>query len=118
MSSHPASGTRCKDCGCPIAQVPEKALSGEVQIVWTSMFGWVCPVTGDEHAPGEPVTAVEAISAGIFAINTIMEPSASTAEDVASLEADADRLIHMLTKVREWAIAQGEDIEDRLAEEE
>lgn len=51
-----AAPVDCSGCGDPLRQQDEKALSGEVQRVWTSdrTGGWVCPTTGNEH---EPVTA-------------------------------------------------------------
>jgi hypothetical protein len=42
----------CVDCRHPLHQQQEKALSGEVQMVWADAIGtWICPVTGDEHRP-------------------------------------------------------------------
>jgi len=42
--------TGCTDCGRAVHQMPEKALSGEVQMVWADdSGGWVCERTGDEH---------------------------------------------------------------------
>jgi hypothetical protein len=44
----------CKDCGATIAQCDEKALDGTWAVVWSDDGGeWVCPVTGNEHVPGE-----------------------------------------------------------------
>jgi hypothetical protein len=44
--------TVCVDCRHPLHQQQEKALSGEVQMVWADAIGtWICPVTGDEHRP-------------------------------------------------------------------
>jgi uncharacterized Zn finger protein len=44
---------RCRNCGLPLHQRPEKALSGEVQMVWAdSTDAWVCSFTGDEHRAG------------------------------------------------------------------
>jgi hypothetical protein len=48
----------CKRCGVALGQQAEKAIgSGEVQMVWASVLtgDWVCPMTGDEHEPGERV---------------------------------------------------------------
>lgn len=47
----------CKDCGSPIWQEIDKAVAtGEYAVVWTNEHnGWVCPVTGNEHVPGEYV---------------------------------------------------------------
>jgi hypothetical protein len=41
----------CRDCGVALGQQAEKALSGEVQMVWADLLTgeWVCPKTGDEH---------------------------------------------------------------------
>lgn len=41
----------CRDCGAPIQQEGEKALDGTYAVVWSSMDGWICPTTGDEHRP-------------------------------------------------------------------
>lgn len=41
----------CKDCGQVITQEAEKDLAGTWATVWTSMDGWVCEVTGNEHEP-------------------------------------------------------------------
>lgn len=51
----------CKDCGSPIWQEAEKAVAtGEYAVVWTNAHnGWVCPVTGNEHEPGEYVETDE-----------------------------------------------------------
>lgn len=52
----------CADCGARIVQQDEKALSGEHQTVWADFEGeWVCPVTGNEHEPGEPNRPVQVI---------------------------------------------------------
>ncbi len=52
--------TTCKDCGARIVQQDEKALSGEHQTVLADFEGnWVCPVTGNEHVPGEPSRPVQ-----------------------------------------------------------
>jgi hypothetical protein len=52
--------TTCKKCDDVIAQQAEKALSGEVQMVWANLRGeWVCEVDGDEHEPGEVHRGVE-----------------------------------------------------------
>ena len=43
----------CRDCDHLLSQRPEKALSGETQMVWADEFdSWVCDVTGNEHRPG------------------------------------------------------------------
>jgi len=45
----------CKDCGHDIVLSEDKALAtGEYQTVWSDDNGWVCEVTGDEHAPEGP----------------------------------------------------------------
>lgn len=43
----------CRDCGVVLGHQAEKALSGEVQMVWADLVTgeWVCPKTGDEHRP-------------------------------------------------------------------
>jgi len=43
----------CRHCNKAIGQQAEKALSGEVQMVWADVLegDWVCDVTGDEHCP-------------------------------------------------------------------
>ena len=43
----------CRHCNKALGQQAEKALSGEVQMVWSSLTDdeWVCDVTGDEHCP-------------------------------------------------------------------
>jgi hypothetical protein len=48
---------RCTGCGAYIAQQEEKALSGEVQVVWATISGgeWICDLTGEEHVPMHPV---------------------------------------------------------------
>jgi len=52
--------TTCKDCGVRIVAQDEKALSGEHQTVLADFEGnSVCPVTGNEHAPGEPNRPVQ-----------------------------------------------------------
>ena len=52
--------TGCKDCGRAVHQMPEKALSGEVQMVWADESGgWVCEVTGDEHAVAHDLAPFE-----------------------------------------------------------
>jgi hypothetical protein len=43
----------------------------------------------------------EAISMAIFAINTLMEPDASSDEDVDRLEAQAENVIETLADMRE-----------------
>ena len=44
----------CKDCGASIQQGDEKALDGVYAVAWADDGGeWVCPVTGDEHEPGD-----------------------------------------------------------------
>jgi len=56
--------TTCKDCGVRIVTQEEKAI-GEpreraYQQVWADFEGnWVCPVTGNEHVPGEPNRPVQ-----------------------------------------------------------
>jgi hypothetical protein len=48
---------RCRDCKARLHQQAEKALNGEWALVWgDDEQDWVCPVTGNEHAP-EEVTA-------------------------------------------------------------
>jgi hypothetical protein len=41
----------CRDCGAALGHRDEKALSGEVQMVWADLLTdeWVCPKTGNEH---------------------------------------------------------------------
>jgi hypothetical protein len=40
----------CRDCEHPLHRRPEKALSGETQMVWADQHDvWVCEVTGNEH---------------------------------------------------------------------
>jgi hypothetical protein len=42
----------CADCGHPLEQKEEKALSGETALVWADGLGlWVCALTGNEHRP-------------------------------------------------------------------
>jgi hypothetical protein len=44
---------RCRDCEHPLHHRPEKALSGETQMVWADQHdSWVCDETGNEHRPG------------------------------------------------------------------
>jgi hypothetical protein len=44
---------RCRDCEHPLHHRPEKALSGETQMVWADQHDvWVCNETGNEHRPG------------------------------------------------------------------
>lgn len=105
--------SECGKCGRQILQQPEKALAdGEIQIVWKDEDGaWVCKADGEEHLPGDFVLdPVEAISYGIFAINTLMSPDASSVEDFERLEQNAERATKVLADLREWVIAQGEDL--------
>lgn len=43
----------CRHCLTNLTHQPEKALNGEVELVWTSVQTkeWVCGVTNDEHDP-------------------------------------------------------------------
>lgn len=106
--------TKCSTCGAEIEQRPEKALDGEIQIVWADYDGkqgWVCPETLEAHKPGQFVMApAQAINLAIFAINTWMHPDASSVEDIDRLERLSDQTIEILTGLREWVIAQGEDL--------
>lgn len=52
-----------------------------------------------------------ALDLAIFAINTILYPDASSAEDCARLVAESESAIAQLAKLREWVIAQGEDLQ-------
>jgi hypothetical protein len=48
--------TTCKDCGDAIHEEVERALDGTHAVVWAGAVSesWICPVTGNEHSPGEP----------------------------------------------------------------
>lgn len=48
--------TTCKDCGDAIREEVERALDGTHAVVWSGAASesWICPVTGNEHSPGEP----------------------------------------------------------------
>jgi hypothetical protein len=50
MSAVPAT---CRHCNEEIAPEAVKALSGEIQMVWTGIMSgeWVCDITKDEHCP-------------------------------------------------------------------
>lgn len=48
----------------------------------------------------EPMDPIEALGLGIFAINTWLEPSASSSEDIAYLELHADEALEALDKLR------------------
>jgi hypothetical protein len=94
---------RCRDCGLTIEQRPEKALSGEVQMVWADNGGeWVCDVTGDEHVPGEPKRPVKVIvehgSSQTYVLlslaeygNFIARPIIEALDDADVSAADVDR---------------------------
>lgn len=64
----------------------------------------------------EYVNVHEAVTLGIFAINTLLAPDASSAEDVAYLEAHAEEALVGLARLREWVVAQGEDLPEWLTE--
>lgn len=64
----------------------------------------------------EYVNVHEAVTLGIFAINTLLAPDASSAEDVAYLEAHAEEALVGLARIREWIVAQGEDLPEWLTE--
>lgn len=51
--------TYCADCGAEIQKRPEKALSGESQLVWTDIqsWTWTCDYNdGNEHRPSDERT--------------------------------------------------------------
>lgn len=52
---------------------------------------------------------LEALTYAILAINTAEAPDATSAEDLRYLDDNAERALHMLDKIRDWVIAQGED---------
>ncbi|MEO6159047.1 MAG: hypothetical protein ABIQ39_15630 [Ilumatobacteraceae bacterium] len=64
----------------------------------------------DRIEPTKRVTPpVVALNHAIFAINTLLHPDASSADDVEEFESAAAGAIETLAKVREWVIAQGDD---------
>lgn len=67
-----------------------------------------------DTVPSSIMPPKEALDFAIFAIRTWQEPSASDAKDVTALEENAERVVDMLAKLREWVIAQGEDFDARL----
>jgi len=60
------SDVRCKHCGKDVMQQEEKALSGEVQIVWADRSGeWCCKHNdGNEHEPGMPKPGTHVVMEG------------------------------------------------------
>lgn len=68
------------------------------------------------EADREPLDVYEAVNLGIFAINTFMEPDASSGDDCQYLEDNAARAIAGLIRIREWIVAQGEDLPEWLTE--
>lgn len=75
-----------------------------------------CERPSDEDEEPEYVNVHEAVTLGIFAINTWLAPDASSAEDVAYLEAHAEEALVGLARIREWIVAQGEDLPEWLTE--
>lgn len=52
----------------------------------------------------------EALNLAIFAIRTWQEPQASSNADIADLDAKADLVVARLHSLREYVVAQGEDL--------
>jgi len=105
----------CRDCGQHIRLGSEKALSGESEMVWVGDAGrWVCEVTGNEHAPGEPrhnfevtltfgdkswMVRLSLAEAGNFVIRPITEALDDGEAAWAMAESDPERL----AMLRRWA---------------
>ena len=77
-------------------------------------YDGLCGTCADAAENGPAMDPEEAVTLGIFAINTFLEPTASSAEDCRYLDENAQRALTMLVRVREWMIAQGEDFIESL----
>lgn len=64
------------------------------------------------------VSPLEALTLGIFALNTWLAPDASSDEDLAVLNAKAEAAVAALARLREFVIAAGEDLPDYVFEED
>lgn len=97
---------QCKHCGDPITQWPEKALDGGIAVVWGSTLTheWVCPLTGDEHEPGEYQWEDDWLNP-FAAIQKAQDALAAT--DLPNKE----KFILTLEAISAWGSEQGEDIE-------
>lgn len=82
MSNH------CKKCGHEIYTDVEKALSGEIQLVWRSSYSneWACADDGNEHEPGE-VTMVERKFEVEVTVEVVLTLPSVLAQDEAEEEA-------------------------------
>jgi hypothetical protein len=58
------------------------------------------------------VTPKEALDYAVFAVSNHTDPDASTEEDVARLEKNADEIKAALIRLRDYVIASGEDLPD------
>jgi hypothetical protein len=59
----------CRDCGKVLHQQAEKALSGEVQMVWADdEDDWVCDLTGNEHVQVWRVESERRAAPGAFIV--------------------------------------------------
>ena len=55
---------------------------------------------------------VEAMTYAILTLNTIEEPTATSANDMLYLELNAERALAALVRIRDYLIASGEDLPD------
>lgn len=62
--------------------------------------------------PEVPMDPLEALTYAILAINTDQAPDATSGNDLLYLECNADRALAALDRIRDWVIAQGEDLPD------
>ena len=69
-----------------------------------------------EHCTCPIMDPVEALSYAILAINDAAEPMATSGNDRLYLELHSGRALTMLARLREWVIAQGEDLPEWITE--
>lgn len=65
----------CLDCHHQLVSDGEKALSGEIQMVWRSLTTqeWICERTGDEHRAGSAVDYVNHVRKVVPAVLEMVE---------------------------------------------
>lgn len=73
-------------------------------------------VEAEGEEPETPMDPAEALSYAILAINDAAEPMATSGNDRLYLELHSGRALTMLARLREWVIAQGEDLPEWITE--